>query len=229
MTTGSLSAKAAGTAETRFAIHIRGIRGEPSDAFCVAYGSMCVSDLELSQQRIEGLGGSCDLEPRPRGEPDAVIPVDGECFLRLGFRPSVAADFEAMLLLQPFTGGEPSVGILTGRGTRPVADISPDVGEFEAEGDREDFRIDNVGTEAVELEPLHVPPGFDLVPPGSDLVEKSCAIVGRPEGVRVLKPGASCEFTIILEDAQTSELMRVKLSPKNRVKGDIEILLVVKS
>jgi hypothetical protein len=203
--------RAASSEETEFRVRI----DRDSDIFCVSDGASCVADSPTSVGSGRAADGSCKLTVDDRGQVTVMIPSVGSCFLWIGFAPQAAGDYSAELVLVPDGDGEGFIGKLVGRGTRPVAEVDPDVHKF-TKGETRIFTITNVGNERFAIGPIDPPTGFKLL--NEDCTEKT------------LDEKEECTFTLIMEAAETVSVLELDLRrldrPQDQVEGDSQILLV---
>ncbi len=202
---------------TEFRVRIKG----DSDVFCVTDGVSCVADSPTSVGSGRAADGSCKLAVDARGQVTVMIPSVGSCFLWIGFAPQLPGDYSAdLVLVSEGYSEEFPPGILRGRGTLPVAEVSPDVGEFSSSGDTRDFTVTNVGNEPFVIGPITPPTDFKLG--NEDCTEKTS-----------LDEGEGCTFTIIMEAGAAVSVLELDLRPldrpQGRVAGDSRILLVIDS
>lgn len=200
---------------TEFRVRIEG----DSDVFCVTDGVSCVADSPTSVGSGRAADGSCQLAVDARGQVTVMIPSVGSCFLWIGFAPQLPGDYSAdLVLVSEGYSEEFPPGILRGRGTLPVAEVSPDVGEFSSSGDTRDFTVTNVGNEPFVIGPITPPADFKLG--NEDCTEKTS-----------LDEGEGCTFTIIMEAGAAVSVLELDLRPldrpQDRVAGDSRILLVI--
>ena len=148
------------TAETHGPDGERLAAGDPG--FCIVADGIVADDVCESGASRTGAAAAetaCTIEVQDNTL-EAVLPGGEPCILEIGFQPLAADTYEATLSLQLKSDGSEYEGTLRGEATPALlmSEVDREIAHFKIVGDRQRFRIENVGTESFWISQIQSPP-----------------------------------------------------------------------